>query len=82
MTSKFNNVFVDSCFFKNKTKKKKNIKTLPMYFLGGEFVGLKKFFKERNILFKTKYGMHKANFREMINSSNCNNSTSTFSTLF
>jgi hypothetical protein len=53
-----------------------------MYFLGGEFVGLKKFFKEQNILFKTKYGMHKANFREMINSSNCNNSTSTFSTLF
>jgi hypothetical protein len=53
-----------------------------MYFLGGEFVGLKKFFKEQNILFKTKYGMHKANFREMINSLNCNNSTSTFSTLF
>jgi hypothetical protein len=81
MTSKFNNVFVDSCFLRIR-QKKKNIKTLPMYFLGGEFVGLKKFFKERNILFKTKYGMHKANFREMINSLNCNNSTSTFSTLF
>lgn len=31
---------------------------------GGEFVGLRKFFKERNILFKTKYGLHKANFSE------------------
>ena len=81
MTSKFNNVFVDSCFLRIR-QKKPNIKMLPMYFLGGEFVGLKKFFKERNILFKTKYGMHKANFREMINSLNCNNSTSTFSTLF
>ena len=81
MTSKFNNVFVDSCFLRIR-QKKTNIKMLPMYFLGGEFVGLKKFFKERNILFKTKYGMHKANFREMINSLNCNNSTSTFSTLF
>ena len=34
------------------------------YFLGGEFIGLRKFFKERNILFKTKYGAHKANFSE------------------
>ena len=31
MTSKFNNVFVDSCFLRIR-QKKTNIKMLPMYF--------------------------------------------------